>query len=116
MLHFYSGHSLLNHSGVDTPHIPQMALLRLRSPTEIARLYYNGDAKSRKEMTLLVEQYGITAGQIQAKAVQLIGNSLQMIDRIITSREISRRSLRRENERRLELQDTVPVDGTKKVA
>ncbi len=96
------------------PYISPRVLMKVRSPSEIARLYYSGDDKPRKEMASLLEQYGITAEQIQAKAVQLIGNSLQMIDRMIASPETSRRSLRRENERRLEVQDTVPADGSEK--
>jgi hypothetical protein len=45
-------------------------------------------------------QYGITEAKIQAKAIQMIGGTLQLFDRMISSRENARRYLRKEKEKR----------------
>jgi len=53
-------------------------------------------------------QYGITEATVQAKAMQIIGGTLQLFDRMIINRESSRRILRKENERRLSVADNSP--------
>jgi hypothetical protein len=69
------------------------------TPAQIAHDYYSGDAKTKREAIAQLAKYGITTEQIQAKAVQNIGAGLQMIDRMIVSRETARRILRKEHER-----------------
>jgi hypothetical protein len=82
-------------------------------PSEIVRGYYSGSSKIKQQKTSQVAGYGITPEQIQAKAIQIIGSALQMIDRMIANRETSRRKLRKENERRFEISDIVPAYSAK---
>jgi hypothetical protein len=77
-------------------------------PTDIARRYCDGDKVAKKQTASRLAAHGITEEQIQAKAVEIIGNALLMIDRMMGSREVSRRRLRKENKRRFEKEDVVP--------
>jgi hypothetical protein len=61
-------------------------------------------------------QYGITEATVQ-EAMQIIGGTLQLFDRMIINRESSRRILRKENEWRLSVADKIPAasDSAEKV-
>ena len=69
--------------------------------TQMAREYYNGEAKAKKveEIELRLAQYGISAEQIRAQAMQLSGSGIAMFNRIGTNCETSLRILRKEIER-----------------
>jgi hypothetical protein len=69
------------------------------SPSQLALKYFSANAKERKEVTSLLAQYGITIAELQAKAAQLEGGGLQMLDRMVAARENGRRLLRKEAER-----------------
>jgi hypothetical protein len=70
--------------------------------SEMARDYYSGEAnpKQVEAMELRLAQYGITTEQILAKAMQLCGSGISMINRMEASCETSLRTLRKENDRR----------------
>ena len=78
-------------------------MINLGDPaTEMARDYYSGDASANKmaELEALLAQYGITPEQIRAKAMQLCGAGVLMLNRMGTNCETSLRILRKENSRR----------------
>jgi hypothetical protein len=77
-------------------------------PLAVAQAYYCGDKETKKRTASRIAAYGITEDHIQAKAVEIIGGSLLTVDRMITSREASRRKLRKENRRRFENEDFIP--------
>ena len=70
--------------------------------TRMARSYYSGEAKpdEMEEMELRLAQYGITAEQIRAKAMQLCGAGVVMFNRMEANCASSLRSLQKENDRR----------------
>ncbi len=70
------------------------------SPSDIARNYFSGDPKDKKEAILSVTHNGITPAQIQAKAMEIRSGGLQMIERMGVNRENGRRMLRKEHELR----------------
>jgi hypothetical protein len=90
-----------------------IAKLTTRIPQAITRQYYSGDLKSKKEASLFLEQNGVTMEQIQAEAMQIVGGTLQMLDRMIVSRETGRRILRKENEQRLAKASAASEDAEK---
>jgi hypothetical protein len=110
---------------IDSAHIEALATLldpifaqkmSLINANKAAINFYSADPKAKKEVTAVMTQYGITEAMVQAKAMQIIGGTLQLFDRLITSRQSSRRILRKENERRLSDADDVPVlDSAEKV-
>jgi hypothetical protein len=62
--------------------------------------YYSDDSKAKKEVAAVMAQHGITDAKVQAKAMQIIGGTLQLFDRMIAHRQNARRSLRKEKEKR----------------
>jgi hypothetical protein len=64
--------------------------------SQLALKFFSRNAKEKKELTSLLAQYGITTGELHAKAVQLESGGLQMLDRLVAARESSRRMLRKE--------------------
>ena len=102
---------------IDTAHVEALAsLLRpifaqkmtLITADKAAVNFYSADPKAKKEVTAVMKKYGITEAMVQAKAMQIIGGTLQLFDRMIINRESSRRILRKENERRLSVADNSP--------
>jgi hypothetical protein len=81
---------------------PPMISMGDDAASKIARDYYSGEAKSKKvkELELLLAQYGITAEQIRAKAMQLCGGGVSMFNRMETHCETSLRMLQKETDRR----------------
>jgi hypothetical protein len=111
---------------IDSAHVEALASLlspiyqhkmTLTTAAKAAVNFYGADPKAKKEVTTVMTQYGITEAMIQAKAIQIIGGTLQLLDRMINNRELSRRILRKENERRLSVVDNVPAasDSAEKV-
>jgi hypothetical protein len=82
-------------------YVNQVAKLADRIPLAITREYYSGDEEAKKEVVSFLEMYSVTMDQIQAKAIQIVGGTLNMLDRMIANRETARRILRKENERQL---------------
>jgi hypothetical protein len=74
---------------------------------EMARNYYNGDASTTemKKMEECLARFGITPEQIRAKAMQLCGAGVLMLNRMGTNCESALRILRKENERRAAAND-----------
>jgi hypothetical protein len=72
--------------------------------SETTQNYLSGDAKTKKAILSRLAECGITMEVIQAKAMQLKGGDLQVIDRMIFNRENGRRLLRKERERRSDFQ------------
>lgn len=104
---------------VDGAHIEALEdLLRPFNPPAIsfgddaasamARDYYSGEAKAKKmeEIETRLAQYGITAEQIRAKAMQLCGGGVLMFNRMETHCENSLRMLQKENGRRPAAENT----------
>jgi hypothetical protein len=101
---------------IDSFHVEALASLlspiydnkmTLTSAGQAAVKFYSGDPKAKKEVTAVMAQYGITEAMIQAKAMQLIGGTLQLFDRMISNRENARRSLRKEQEKRAPTNDAL---------
>jgi hypothetical protein len=69
-------------------------------PDGIARDYFSGDSKAKKEAASTVAYHGITPGMIEAKAAHLVMGPLVAFDRMSGNREKSRRILRKEHELR----------------
>jgi hypothetical protein len=81
------------------------------TPDGIARDYFGGETKARKEAASTVAYLGITPGMIEAKAAQLVMAPLVAFDRMSGNREKSRRILRKEHElRRKERQQRAAVN------
>jgi hypothetical protein len=81
------------------------------TPDGIARDYFSGESKAKKEAASTVAYYGITPGMIEAKAAQLVMAPLVAFDRMSGNREKSRRILRKEHElRRKERQQRLAVN------
>jgi hypothetical protein len=68
----------------------------------MARDYYSGEAKANRmrEIESLLVQYGITPEQILAKAMQLCGGGVLMLNRMVSDCETSLRMLQKDNDRR----------------
>jgi hypothetical protein len=77
-------------------------------PPGIARNYYAGDTKAKKEAVRSLEKYGITLDQIFALAMQMRGSGLLMLDRMDGNRENACRALRKEIERRSAASENPP--------
>jgi hypothetical protein len=69
--------------------------------SQVVRDYYGSDKKAKSEAASRVAKCGITSAQIQAKAIQLVGSGLQMLDRMRLNRETGRRILRKEHQQQL---------------
>jgi hypothetical protein len=67
-------------------------------PAEMALKYFSTNPKESKPVRSLLEQHGITASAIQAKAAQLESGGVLMFERMIAARENGRRMLRKEDE------------------
>jgi hypothetical protein len=67
-------------------------------PAEMALSYFSTNPKESKPVRSLLEQHGITASAIQAKAAQLESGGVLMFERMIAARENGRRMLRKEAE------------------
>ena len=67
-------------------------------PAEMALKYFSTNPKESKAVRSLLEQHGITASAIQAKAAQLESGGVLMFERMIAARENGRRMLRKEAE------------------
>ena len=52
------------------------------------------------KLLLRLAQHGISLPELQAKAIELNGEALQMLERMLTTREKGRRKLRKEVARR----------------
>jgi len=74
--------------------------LTLTSAEDLALNYFSTNAKEKKEVISLLAQHGIMMAELQAKATQLEGAGLLMLDRMVSVRENGRRMLRKEAERR----------------
>lgn len=74
--------------------------MTLISAGKAAVKFYSADPKAKKEVAAVMAEYGITEAKIQAKAMQIIGGTLQLFDRMINHRETARRNLRKEHEKR----------------
>jgi hypothetical protein len=74
--------------------------LTLTDAEDLALNYFSTNAKEKKEVISLLAQHGITMAELQAKATQLEGAGLQMLDRMVSVRENGRRMLRKDAERR----------------
>jgi hypothetical protein len=99
---------------IDSVHVEALASLlgpiyehkmTLSTASKAAVSFYGGDPKAKKDGAAVMNQYGITEAMIQAKAMQMIGGTLQLLDRMISNRENARRSLRRGQEKRATTQD-----------
>jgi hypothetical protein len=100
---------------IDSAHVEALASLlspiyehkmTLTSAGQAAVKFYSADPKVKKEVTAVMAQYGITEAKVQAKAMQIIGGTLQLFDRMISNRENARRNLRKEQEKRAATKDT----------
>jgi hypothetical protein len=70
-------------------------------PSQVVSAYYGGDKKTKSAAASRVAKCGITPAQIQAKAIQLVGSGLQILDRMRLNRETGRRILRKEHQQQL---------------
>jgi len=92
---------------IETALVQSLAMLfapyygeNLEAALETAQNYYSGvPEKVRRAEKLLVE-LGITSEQIEANAMHVRGLGLQMLDRMIMSRETLRNGVIKEHERR----------------
>jgi hypothetical protein len=75
-------------------------LVEFTDVEEFALNFFSTNANEKKEVISLLAQHGITMAELQAKATQLEGAGLQMLDRMVSVRENGRRLLRKEAERR----------------
>ena len=75
-------------------------------PDDLILKYMSTNAKERKEVLSLLAQHGITMAELQAKAAQLEGGGIQMFDRLVATRESSRRMLLKEAQRSTRRHDT----------
>ena len=82
----------------------------LISVEDYASDFFNGDLKEKKEVIGILAQHGITMTELLAKAAQIEAAGLQLFDRMVTTRETSRRLLRRERDTRR--QDNEPAQNT----
>jgi hypothetical protein len=70
-------------------------------PIAISRQYFSTNSKEKKKADLFLAEHGVTIERIQAKAMEIVGGTLQMFDRMVNNRQSSRRMLRKDYERRL---------------
>ena len=70
-----------------------------REGTSIANDYYGDDPQRRQAAAERLKAYGITDNQIHAKALGRAAKELDLFDRLITNRGITRRALLKEHER-----------------
>jgi len=82
--------------------------------SQVASDYYGGDKKAKSAAAVRVAECGITSAQIQAKAIQLVGAGLQMMDRMRLNRETGRRILRKEHRQRTATRDIANPNGKAK--
>ena len=83
-------------------------------PSQVVSDYYGGDKKTKSAAAVRVAKCGITLAQIQAKAIQIVGGGLQMMDRMRLNRETGRRILRKEHQQRSAAKDVATPRGTEK--
>jgi hypothetical protein len=62
--------------------------------------YFSDNSKERNQIRSRLAKYGITEAELHAKAFEQNSDALQILERMITSRERGRRKLRKEDERR----------------
>jgi hypothetical protein len=72
----------------------------LEAALETARNYYSGVPEKVRRAEKLLLQLGITSEQIEANAMHVRSLGLQMLDRMIMSRETLRNSIVKDHERR----------------
>ena len=70
-----------------------------REGTSIANDYYGDDPQRRQAAAERLKAYGITDDQIHAKALGKAAKELDLFDRLISNRGITRRALLKEHER-----------------
>ncbi len=70
-----------------------------REGTSIANDYYGVDPERRKAAAERLQAFGITEDQIHAKALGKAAKDMDLFDRLITNRGITRRALLKEHER-----------------
>jgi hypothetical protein len=70
------------------------------SSAKIAAAYFGTDADVRKEVTILLDRYGITDNAINAQAAELHAQSMASLDRLVATRQNLRYTVLREHERR----------------
>jgi hypothetical protein len=70
-----------------------------REGTSIAIDYYGADPQRRQAAAARLKAYGITEDQIHAKALGRAAKDMDLFDRLITNRGITRRALLKEHER-----------------
>jgi hypothetical protein len=58
--------------------------------------FFSADPNDKKKVNQFLKRHAVTFEQIQAKAMQITGGTLQMFDRMIVNRETSRRGYRKE--------------------
>lgn len=72
---------------------------RVKQIAEAAK-YFSDISKERNQMRSRLAKYGITPAELHAKAFEQNSEALQILERMISSRERGRRKLRKEDERR----------------
>ena len=90
-----------------------------KSPLDLAKEYYDGDTKPArlKELTDILDRFGISEELIRAKAMQLCGNDLAMFSRMRAHCEAALRNLQKESERRAKKnQEGIDVEPDKRKA
>lgn len=65
-------------------------------PQAKALEYFSEDLEERKEFKALLAQYGVTEGEVHARAAQLNSDALLMFEGMISARERKRRRLRKQ--------------------
>jgi hypothetical protein len=70
--------------------------LEFGSGSEFARKYFSDNPKERNQIVSQLTEHGITIADLHAKAMQIEGGGVQMLDRLVAARENGRRMLRKE--------------------
>jgi hypothetical protein len=88
---------------------PQLSLMRaIMTPdnegilpaVKAAYEYYGTDLEAKQKVAAIMARHGITETMVHARAMQNNSDTLQVMDRMVASREMARRNLRKEHERR----------------
>jgi hypothetical protein len=80
-------------------------------PSHRANRYFSRKLTEKNEIRSLLAQFGITEAELYAKAAQQNCDALQMFERMIASRERSRRKQRKEDDRRRREQRQAEMSG-----
>ncbi len=67
---------------------------------ETARNFHSGDPKKKRRAQQVMDRLGITPEKIEANAIHVRGQTVQMLDRMILSRETRRNRLIKDHEKR----------------